>query len=314
MIDIDSTQQEAILIKDLVKLYKKDKESEGFLALDGLNLSIPKGSIFGLLGPNGAGKSTLINILASTVIKTSGHVSVFGHDIDQYPKKVKSLIGIVPQEIVYDTFFTIEQALEFTAGYFGVRPAFRKTEKILRAMGLWDKRHQKPQRLSGGMRRRFLVAKSMVHSPKILVLDEPTAGVDIELRTQLWDYVKELNKEGVTIIITTHYLAEAQELCDEIAFINKGKIVKQDSKNNLLKELGARHIDVEFTDNISEDEIGILKNLNIERLSGNTLRFNLKSSSDYLKVLEDIRSINKEVKDLHEARPDLEKIFHKIIK
>ena len=229
--------KEAILIKKLVKEYNKEGGSGSKIALSDLNLAIPRGAIFGLLGPNGAGKSTLINILSGTVMKTSGEVVILDTDIDQFPKRARSLIGIVPQEIIFDTFFPIQQALEFTAGYFGIKSELRKTKQILKALSLWDKRKNFPQQLSGGMKRRFLIAKAMVHSPPILVLDEPTAGVDIELRIQLWDYVKELNKQGITVIITTHYLAEAQELCDEIAFINKGKIIKQDSKQNLLKDL-----------------------------------------------------------------------------
>ncbi len=306
--------KEAISIKNLIKRYGK-KNGNGHLALDGLNLSVPQGSIFGLLGPNGAGKSTLINILAGTVIKTSGEVKVAGINIDEAPKKARSLIGIVPQEVVFDSFFPIEQALEFTAGYFGVRPHLRKTKELLKALSLWDKRNAMPRSLSGGMKRRFLIAKAMVHSPPVLILDEPTAGVDIELRTQLWDYVKKLNRQGVTIIITTHYLAEAQELCDEIAFINKGKIIKQDSKQNLLEELGARHIDVEFEDIISLADLSISSSVSVETISENQLRFSLKSKKESTtKLLKEIYNVGKEIKDIRICQPDLEDIFYKIMK
>jgi len=304
---------EAISVKNLIKRYGKEN-GNGHLALDGLNLSVPQGSIFGLLGPNGAGKSTLINILAGTVVKSSGEVKVAGVDIDEAPKEARSLIGIVPQEVVFDSFFPIEQALEFTAGYFGVKPHLRKTEELLKALSLWDKKNTMPRGLSGGMKRRFLIAKAMVHSPPVLILDEPTAGVDIELRTQLWDYVKKLNEQGVTIIITTHYLAEAQELCDEIAFINKGKIIKQDSKQNLLQELGARHIDVEFEADINLAELKISSSVNVETISDNQLRFSLKSKTESTtKLLKEIHNTGKEIKDIRISQPDLEDIFYKIM-
>lgn len=308
-------EQDAILIQNLIKKYEEKRTGSSFLALDNLNLKIPQGSIFCLLGPNGAGKSTLINILAGTVVMTGGRVSVMGIDIAKFPKKAKSLIGIVPQEIVYDTFFPIQQALEFTAGYYGVPKNERKTEEILKALGLWDKRNGFPQRLSGGMKRRFLIAKAMVHSPKVLVLDEPTAGVDIDLRNQLWDYVRELNKKGMTIIITTHYLAEAQELCDEIAFINKGKIIKQDTKTNLLYELGTRHIDVEFNSDVAEKSLKISTEFEYKIIANNKIRFQLNSKdNNYTNLLKQISSTDIEIKDIRTSQPDLEKIFHEIIK
>ena len=307
--------KEAILIKNLVKYYGKEGEDGAHLALDNLDFLVPRGSIFGLLGPNGAGKSTLINILAGTVVKSAGEVSIMGVNIDEFPKKARSLIGIVPQEVTLDTFFPLEQALELTAGYFGIKASLRKTEEILKALSLWDKKHVLPRKLSGGMKRRFLITKAMVHSPKVLILDEPTAGVDIDLRTQLWEYVKELNKQGVTIIITTHYLAEAQELCDEIAFINYGKIIKQDSKKNLLTELGTRHIDVEFYNPIKLNELKISPKIQLKALSDNVLRFEFNvGENNYSTLLKDISAIDQEIKDLHASQPDLEKIFRQIIK
>ena len=301
---------DAININDLTKRYEEK------LALNSLNLNIEAGSIFGLLGPNGAGKSTLINILAGTVLKTSGEVKVMGINIDKQPKKARSLIGIVPQEIVTDTFFPLWQALEFTAGYFGIRPENRITDQLLKTLSLYDKRNSVPQRLSGGMKRRFLIAKAMVHSPKILVLDEPTAGVDIELRTQLWEYVKKLNREqGVTIIITTHYLAEAQELCDNIAFINDGKIIRQNSKKKLLVELGSRHLDVEFEEVFDLAKADYSIDTKYQVLSENKIRFDLHTeNNDFSRILEIIHLMGLKIKNLNLTEPDLEDIFHQIVK
>ncbi len=299
----------AISIDKLTKKYDQKQ------ALTELNLNVKAGSIFGLLGPNGAGKSTLINILAGTVVKTSGKAHIMGVDIDEKPKAARSLLGVVPQEIVTDTFFPLYNALELTAGYYGIRPQMRITEKLLKALSLWDKKDTLPQKLSGGMKRRFLIAKAMVHSPKILILDEPTAGVDIALRDQLWDYVKKLNKEeGITIIITTHYLAEAQELCDEIAFINDGQIIKQDSKKKLLNDLGSRHLDVEFETNIDDSKITHLNDSQYQILSENKIRFNLHTeNNDFALILDSISNTKLKIKDLHIEEPDLEDIFHKIV-
>ncbi len=308
---------DAIYVKELIKEYNAGRVSkEKRLALNGLNINIEVGSIFGLLGPNGAGKSTLINILAGTVIKTSGEVRVMGIDIDKQPKKARSLIGIVPQEIITDTFFPLWQALEFTAGYFGIKPENRITDQLLKTLSLYDKRNSLPQRLSGGMKRRFLIAKAIVHSPKILVLDEPTAGVDIELRNQLWEYVKKLNQEhGVTIIITTHYLAEVQELCDNIAFINDGKIIKQDSKKKLLAELGSRYLDVEFETAVDSVKVSGLENIKLQLLNGNKIRFDLHTeNNDFTGILEIIHSMDLKIKNLNLSEPDLEDIFYKIVK
>ena len=294
---------DAIYVNNLIKEYNTGRvANEKKLALNGLDINIEVGSIFGLLGPNGAGKSTLINILAGTVIKTSGEVRVMGEDMDYQPKRARSLIGVVPHE--------------FTAGYFGIRPENRITDQLLKTLSLYDKRNSLPQRLSGGMKRRFLIAKAMVHSPRILVLDEPTAGVDIELRNQLWEYVKKLNQEqGVTIIITTHYLAEAQELCDNIAFINDGKIIKQDSKKKLLAELGSRYLDVEFENAIDPVKVFSLKYTKLKLLNENKIRFDLHTeNNDFTRILEIIHSMDLRIKNLNLSEPDLEDIFHKIVK
>jgi ABC-2 type transport system ATP-binding protein len=219
----------AIAIEGLEKTYAGGKR-----ALDGVSLDVPRGQIFGLLGPNGAGKSTLINILAGLVNKTDGRASIWGFDIDRHPRNAKASIGIVPQEILFDPFFTPAETLELQAGLYGVPKNRRRTMELLRALHLEDKANAYSRTLSGGMKRRLLIAKAMVHSPPILVLDEPTAGVDIELRQQLWTYVRQLNRDGVTIVLTTHYLEEAEELCDRIAIINHGRLIANETTRTLV--------------------------------------------------------------------------------
>ena len=219
----------AIEIRDLAKTYAGGKR-----ALDGVSFSVPRGQIFGLLGPNGAGKSTLINILAGLVNKTSGTAAIWGFDIDAHPRNAKASIGIVNQEILFDPFFTPVETLEIQAGLYGVPRAQRRSRELLRAVHLEDKADAYARTLSGGMKRRLMVAKAMVHSPPVLVLDEPTAGVDIELRQQLWSYVRELNDAGITVVLTTHYLEEAEELCDRIAIINHGRVVANEPTRELV--------------------------------------------------------------------------------
>ena len=225
----------AISIRNLVKRYAGVREAPGKLALDGVSFDVPEGQIFGLLGPNGAGKSTLINILAGLVMKTSGSAEIWGFDIDRDSRNAKRAIGIVPQEIVFDPFFTPFEVLENTAGLYGVAKALRRSEELLAAVHLSDKRDAYARTLSGGMKRRLLVAKAMVHSPPVLVLDEPTAGVDVELRRQLWELVSELNAGGVTVVLTTHYLEEAEQLCDRIAIINHGKLIANKPTRELVE-------------------------------------------------------------------------------
>jgi ABC-2 type transport system ATP-binding protein len=229
----------AISIRNLVKRYApagKGKASDGGkLALDDVSFDVPQGQIFGLLGPNGAGKSTLINILAGLVMKSAGHVDIWGFDIDRDPRNAKRAIGIVPQEIVFDPFFTPIEVLDNTAGFYGVPKAERRSAELLAAVHLSDKARAYARTLSGGMKRRLLVAKAMVHSPPVLVLDEPTAGVDVELRRQLWELVARLNQEGVTVVLTTHYLEEAEQLCDRIAIINHGKLIANKPTRELVE-------------------------------------------------------------------------------
>jgi ABC-2 type transport system ATP-binding protein len=229
----------AIAIEGLSKTYEGGKQ-----ALDNVSFEVPRGQIFGLLGPNGAGKSTLINILAGLVNKTGGKASIWGFDIDQHPRNAKVSIGIVNQEILFDPFFSPFETLEIQAGLYGVPKAKRRTMELLRAVHLEDKANAYARTLSGGMKRRLMVAKAMVHSPPVLVLDEPTAGVDIELRQQLWAYVRSLNQHGVTVVLTTHYLEEAEQLCDRIAIINHGKVIANEPTRELVGKATEKLVEV----------------------------------------------------------------------
>lgn len=246
-----TTNDHALSFSKLTKTYAATKRTPTKLALDAVDLNIERGSIFGLLGPNGAGKSTLINILAGMVSKTSGSANVWGFDLDKDPRAVKSAIGVVPQEINFDPFFTPAQILDIQAGMYGVPAKERRSMELLQMVGLADKADAYTRQLSGGMRRRLMVAKAMVHNPPILILDEPTAGVDIELRRQLWDNVRALNKAGTTIILTTHYLEEAEELCDKIAIINNGRIVAHDKTSNLLAHIENKDISFQLDRDIT---------------------------------------------------------------
>lgn len=232
--------QDAIRIEGLRKTYKGRKGQPEKQALKGIDLTVPRGSVFGLLGPNGAGKSTMINILAGLVLKTAGKVTIWGFDQDQNPRQSRASIGVMPQELNLDPFFTPRGALEVQAGLYGVPKSERYSDEILRMIGLEDKAEAYARTLSGGMRRRLLLGKALVHRPQVLVLDEPTAGVDIELRQMLWENIRKLNAQGMTIILTTHYLEEAEEMCDEIAIINQGEVVARDTTSNLLGRLDAK--------------------------------------------------------------------------
>jgi ABC-2 type transport system ATP-binding protein len=232
--------ENAIEVRQLVKTYPGSRRSGPLQALKGVDLDVPAGSIFGLLGPNGAGKSTIINILAGLVIKTAGTVRIWGFDQDQNPRHARAAIGVVPQELNIDPFFTPFQSMEVQAGLYAVPKAERRSMEILARVGLADYAHAYPRSLSGGMRRRLLVAKALVHRPPVLVLDEPTAGVDIELRRLLWDYVRELNDGGTTVILTTHYLEEAEAMCDRIAILNHGELVACEDTPALLSRIDAK--------------------------------------------------------------------------
>ena len=305
----------AIEIKNLNKTYQKSKKSPAKEALKSINLQIKKSSFFGLLGPNGAGKSTIINILAGLVNKTSGEVKICGIDIDQNQQAAKFKIGIVPQELVIDPFFNVYETLEIYAGYYGIKKQDRRTDEIIEALGLKDKAKAMPRSLSGGMRRRLLVAKSLVHNPEVLVLDEPTAGVDVELRNQLWNYVKKLNASGTTILLTTHYLEEAEELCDEIAIINHGQVIAHDRKENLMKLLSRKELIINANSAIKADFLNLPAELKIKILAGDKISITYDPEKIEVEKILHILSDNKiQIRDISTQQPDLEEIFKFLVK
>src|SRR6218665_381839 len=294
----------AISITDLQKTYKGGKR-----ALDGVSLEIPRGGIFGLLGPNGAGKSTTINILAGLVMKSGGAANIWGFDIDAHPRNAKRSIGIVPQEILFDPFFTPKEALEIQAGLYGIPKADRRTMELLRAVHLEDKADAYARTLSGGMKRRLLVAKAMVHSPPILVLDEPTAGVDVELRQQLWDYVRSLNAQGVTIVLTTHYLEEAEQLCDRIAIINHGKLIPNEPTRDLLALAQEKVVEVVVDRDVGKaPENGCFDKIELkgERTLAITYRKDKVNAGD---VLAALHTEGLGIVDVSTREADLEDVF-----
>ena len=303
----------AISVKNLKKIYRTNNQDKK-TALDNVSLNINKGSIFGLLGPNGAGKSTFINILADLVKKTSGQIEVLGINHEKNLKEVKKLMGIVPQELNIDPFFTPYELLEIQAGLFGVPKKERRTEEILKLLSLEDKSQAYARTLSGGMRRRLLIAKAMVHDPDILILDEPTAGVDVELRANLWGNIYKLNEQGKTIIITTHYLQEAEELCNEIAIIDKGNLIAKDTTLNIKSLIDKRQIVILF-DNTNFDIEPILK-LNIEqKLYKDKLVISYKPSEiKFNKILEALKLSDIKIKDLKINETKLEDVFLKLTK
>jgi len=299
----------AIEARGLDKVYRGQGKAAPMHALKGIDLAIPRGSFFGLLGPNGAGKSTFINILGGLVIKTGGAASIWGHDIDRDPMNARGAIGIVPQEINIDPFFTPAEALEIQAGYYGVPKSERRTEEILRAVGLWEKRDAYARTLSGGMRRRLLVAKAMVHSPPVLVLDEPTAGVDVDLRRQLWEYVRSLHARGVTIVLTTHYLEEAQELCDTIAIIHHGQVIACEPTPNLIGRLDRKTLVVTPQSPISLPLPGFEDLTFAMRPTGAFALTYRTSEHSVEELLDRVRAAGVAIKDLSIDEPDLEDVF-----
>ncbi|MDJ0684428.1 MAG: ABC transporter ATP-binding protein [Alphaproteobacteria bacterium] len=305
----------AIEIAGLSKTYAGGKKTAPKQALNSVDLTIPRGSLFALLGPNGAGKSTLINVLAGMVIKTEGRVKIWDIDIDQDHRNAKAAIGIVPQELNIDPFFTPEELLEVQAGLYGVPPSERRTDEILRLIGLEDKRAAYARTLSGGMRRRLLIGKAMVHNPPILVLDEPTAGVDIELRQQLWENVVALNKRGTTILLTTHYLEEAEELCDRIAIINHGRVVANDDKKSLLGQLDSKTMVVTVSKPLSETPATLADFNAALTEDGLALHVTYKPSSVKAgQILAAVQGAGLQIEDISTVETDLEDIFLQLTK
>jgi ABC-2 type transport system ATP-binding protein len=304
----------AIRIDNLTKRYApakgaKGTMTEGKLALGGVSFDVPEGSIFGLLGPNGAGKSTLINILAGLVNKTSGTAEIWGFDIDQHRRNASRSIGIVPQEIVFDPFFTPFETLENQAGYYGVPKESRRSLELLRAVHLEDKAHAYARTLSGGMKRRLLVAKAMVHSPPILVLDEPTAGVDVQLRQQLWEYVRELNARGVTIVLTTHYLEEAEELCDRIGIINHGRLITDKPTRELIAMAQEKVVQVTVDRDITATpDAPCFEKVELSDPRTLTITY-MKDRANAGQVLSAVQASGLSIVDVVTRDPDLEDVF-----
>ena len=302
----------AIRIESLTKVYAA-RGSPPKLALDDVSFDVPNGQIFGLLGPTGAGKSTLINILAGLVVKTAGRAVIWGFDIDQHPRNAKRSIGVVPQEIIFDPFFTPRETLEIQAGLYGIAKADRQTDALLAAMHLSEKANAYSRTLSGGMKRRLLVAKAMVHSPPILVLDEPTAGVDVELRRQLWDHVRALNQQGVTVVLTTHYLEEAEQLCDRIAIINHGKVIANEPTRELVAKAQEKAVVVTFDRDLAQlpanscfDNIILIDERTVEI----SYRKDRVNAGD---VLGALAAEGLEIVDVSTRDPDLEDVFLSLV-
>ena len=304
----------ALAVENLTKIYSSPKTKKHNKALNELSFEVRQGEVFGLLGPNGAGKTTFLSILGGTVIKTSGKVNVWGFDLDQNPRQVRASVGIVPQEVNLDAFFSPKKLLELQAGLYGITKQNRITDLILNMVSLEDKANAYSRSLSGGMKRRLLIAKAMVHQPPILILDEPTAGVDVELRNKLWENVKALNKEGVTIILTTHYFIEAQEMCDRIAIIDKGNLVALDTTEKLLERIKTKKIkfkvkNMEFNKNL------MMKDVNFKINSKNSILVTYeKNSIDFEEIVNYLNKNNVKVEDISTEDGDLEDVFVKLTK
>ena len=306
-------KKNVLYVKDLNKTYSKNS-SKSVHAIKNLNLEVNEGEIFGLLGPNGAGKSTFINILAGTTIKTSGEVNVWGFNLDTNPRQVRASIGIVPQEVNVDPFFTPWNILELQAGMYGIKKKDRITETILKLVSLDKQSKSYTRALSGGMKRRLLVAKALVHKPPIIILDEPTAGVDVELRSNLWNNLKQLNKQGVTIILTTHYLNEAEQMCDRIGILNKGSLVALDTTTNLLKRIQTKIVTF-FVNQRVNIQNNSLSSINVITNESNQLVVSYEKSKLYISDL--IQYINKQnikINDISTDDGNLEDVFIRLTK
>ena len=304
----------ALTVENLTKIYSNSKTKKQNKALADLTFEVKQGEVFGLLGPNGAGKTTFLSILGGTVIKTSGQVNVWGFDLDKNPRQVRASLGIVPQEVNLDAFFSPKKLLELQAGLYGIKKEDRITDLILKMVALEDKANAYSRSLSGGMKRRLLIAKAMVHQPPILILDEPTAGVDVELRNNLWKNVKQLNKEGVTIILTTHYLLEAQEMCDRIAIIDKGNLVALDTTKKLLERIQTKKINFKVGD-IDLNKTLSMKGIKFKIISKNLITASYeKSSLNFGEIVNYFNQNNIKIEDIATDDGDLEDVFVQLTK
>jgi len=301
-------EKNALKVEKLTKIYSK-KSSNKIKALNNLNLEVKEGEIFGLLGPNGAGKTTFLNILAGTVIKNSGSVNVWGYDLDNNPRQVRSSIGIVPQEVNLDAFFSPRKLLELQAGLYGIPKKDRITDTILNLVSLEKQADSYARSLSGGMKRRLLIAKAMVHRPPILVLDEPTAGVDVQLRQNLWSNVKLLNKQGVTIILTTHLMYEAEEMCNRIAILNKGNLVTLDTTENLLNRIKTKKIIFKVKE-IHKIDPKDLNGINFSYISNNEITALYERKKHKIdEIISKIKNSGMEIYDISTDEGNLEDVF-----
>ncbi len=302
----------AVEIKDLKKTYAASGKAGEKVALKGIDLQIPRGSIYGLLGPNGAGKSTLINIMAGLVVKSSGTVKIWDRDMDVNPRNARAAIGVVAQEITFDPFFSPRKMLDIQAGLYGVPQEKRRSMELLELVGLADKADAYSRSLSGGMKRRLMIAKALVHNPPILVLDEPTAGVDVELRQMLWEKVRMLNKQGVTVLLTTHYLEEAQELCDQIAIINHGQIVANDTTSSLLSRVENKEIRFKVDRDLSAVPSSLMP-YHAELLNARTVRVPYAPREQSVHtIITAVQSEGAQIVDLSTVESDLEDVFLQI--
>ena len=308
-VDHDATPEFALDIQGLRKTYAETKRTPAKHALMGVDLQVRRGELFGLLGPNGAGKSTLINILAGLVVKSAGTARVWGIDLDRDPRNARAAIGVVPQELIIDAYFTPRETLELQAGMYGVPAAQRRTDEILAAVELTDKAHAYTRSLSGGMRRRLLVAKAMVHNPPILVLDEPTAGVDVELRRKLWDNIRALNDSGVTVLLTTHYLEEAQELCDRIAIIDHGAVVACETTRDLVGRLDRKELHVTVEERVIVMPAALAA-LGFELGEDGRLQITyVKAETKISRLIGAVQAAGLHIIDLDTRESDLEDVF-----
>ena len=303
----------ALKVEKLTKIYSK-KSSNGIVALNNLNLEVKQGEIFGLLGPNGAGKTTFLNILAGTVIKNSGNVCVWDYDLDKNPREVRSSIGIVPQEVNLDAFFSPRKLLELQAGLYGIPKKDRITETILKLVSLEKQANAYARSLSGGMKRRLLIGKAMVHRPPILVLDEPTAGVDVELRQNLWNNISKLNKQGVTIILTTHVMREAQDMCNRIAILNKGNLVTLDTTENLLARIKTKKI-IFKVKKVNEINLKDINGIKFSHKSGNEISATYEKEKHKIEeIIAKVKNAGMEIYDISTDEANLEDVFIDVTK